>query len=117
MKYDSKADELVITDDLMNGDSDVLMAIAANIPDFAGNWDALWDNIELRAKMKQTQVDYAKKMNDMDLLEAPFTLRCNDKMHILSDNIKRETGTLDPKRIFTEWEIWLKSELKKKGIK
>ena len=117
MKYDSKADELVITDDLMNGDSDVLKAIAANIPDFAGNWDALWDNIELRAKMKQTQVDYAKKMNDMDLLEAPFTLRCNDKMHILSDNIKRETGTLDPKRIFTEWEIWLKSELKKKGIK
>ncbi|MBD3313968.1 hypothetical protein GF345_05995 [Candidatus Woesearchaeota archaeon] len=116
-KYDSKKDQLVATDDLMNGDSDILKMIAANIPDFAGDWDAMWQNIEMRAKAKKTQVDYAVKMDNLDLLEAPFTIKCNDRLHILSEKVKRETGTLDPKRIYTEWEIWLKSEMKKKGLK
>lgn len=117
MKYDSKKDELEATDDLINGESDVLKAIAANIPDFAGNWDALWENIELRAKTKKAQVDYSSKMNDMDMLEAPFTLKCNDHMHLISEKIKEDTGFLDPKRIFFEWENWLKGEVKKRGMR
>lgn len=117
MKYDSKKDELEATDDLINGESDVLKAIAANIPDFAGNWDALWENIDLRARTKKAQVDYASKMNDMDMLEAPFTLKCNDMMHLISEKIKEDTGFLDPKRIFFEWENWLKGEVKKRGMR
>ncbi|MFO8015944.1 MAG: type II/IV secretion system ATPase subunit [Candidatus Woesearchaeota archaeon] len=116
MKYDSKTDELSPTDDLMNGESDILKAIAANIPDFAGDWDAMWNNIELRAKCKQAQVEYAEKMNDMDMLEAPFTIKCNDQMHLLSDKIKSETGKLDPKQIYFEWETWLKREVKKRSM-
>ncbi|MCX8146940.1 MAG: type II/IV secretion system ATPase subunit [Candidatus Woesearchaeota archaeon] len=117
MKYDSKRDELVATDDLINGDSDVLKMIAANMPDFAGNWEALWQNIELRARVKQAQVEYARKVGNMDLLEAEFTIKCNDKFHVISEEVKNEIGYLDPKRIFTDWETWLKRELKKKGLK
>lgn len=117
MKYDSKKDALEATDDLINGESDALKAIAANIPDFAGNWDALWNNIELRAKAKQMQVDYSTKLNDLDMLEAPFTIKCNDKLHLISEKIKRETGFLDPKQIYFEWEAWLKREIKKRGMK
>jgi type IV secretory pathway ATPase VirB11/archaellum biosynthesis ATPase len=117
MKYDSKSDELVPSNDLINGESDVLKAIAANIPDFAGDWDALWKNIELRAKIKKTQVDFATKLNDNDLLEAPFTIECNDQFHLLSDKIKRETGVLDPEQIYIEWERWLRKAVQKRGMK
>ncbi|PIN86585.1 hypothetical protein COV19_03640 [Candidatus Woesearchaeota archaeon CG10_big_fil_rev_8_21_14_0_10_44_13] len=116
MKYDPKKDQLEATDDLISGESDVLKAIAANIPDFAGNWDAMWGNIELRSKIKQAQVEYAEKLKDMDMLEAPFTLKCNDQMHLLSEKVKNETGFLDPKQIYFEWETWLKREAKKRKI-
>jgi len=77
----------------------------------------LWENIEMRAKIKQMQVDYVTKLGDMSLLEAPFTIKCNDKFHLLSDKIKREVGSLDTKRITMEWEMWLKRELKKHKMK
>ncbi|MBI2673295.1 Flp pilus assembly complex ATPase component TadA, partial [Candidatus Woesearchaeota archaeon] len=57
MKYDPEKDELVPTDDLINGDSDILKNIAGNVKEWTGNWDALWSNILLRAKIKQTIVD------------------------------------------------------------
>jgi len=117
MKYEPKSDELQITDDLLNGESDVLKAIAGNIAEFAGNWEALWENIELRANIKQMQLDYVMKNGDLELLEAPFTIRCNDMFHLLSDKVKREVGSMDSKRIQMEWEMWIKRELKKHNIR
>jgi len=117
MKYDSKTDELAPTDDLINGDSDMLKAIAANVPEYAGDWDAMWQNIEMRANMKSMQVSYADRLKQPDLLEAMFTIRCNDAFHMLSEKVKRDVGAADPKRIMTEWEIWLKTELKRREMK
>ncbi|MCX6707167.1 MAG: type II/IV secretion system ATPase subunit [Candidatus Woesearchaeota archaeon] len=117
MKYDSKTDDLAATDDLINGDSDVLKAIAANIPEFAGDWDAMWQNIEMRGNMKAMQVSYADRLKQPELLEAMFTIRCNDRFHMLSEKVKKDVGAADPKRIMTEWEIWLKTELKKRDMK
>jgi len=117
MKYEPKTDALQLTADLINGDSEVLKAIAGNIADFAGNWGALWSNIELRAKIKEAQVDYVTKLGDLELLEAPFTIKCNDQFHLISDKVKEETGTLDPKRIYEEWEMWLTKELKRQKLK
>ena len=113
MKYDSKKDELIVSDDLLNGESEILKLIAANIPDFAGDWDAMWGNIELRAKIKEAQVKYAVQANDLDILEAPFTIRSNDTFHLLSEKCKKEVGSMDSKRIFTDWDIWAKREIKK----
>ncbi|HIG96017.1 TPA: type II/IV secretion system ATPase subunit [Candidatus Woesearchaeota archaeon] len=113
MKYDSKSDQLQTTDDFINGESDVLKAIAANVPDFAGDWEALWRNIELRAHCKEEQVKMAEHLNEPDLLEAPFTIRCNDLMHILSDQIKKELGKLDEDEIFKRWKILTEREAKR----
>ncbi len=112
MKYDSQKDELIPTDELINGDSEVIKAIAANVKEWAGNWDAVWDNILLRAKAKATLVDFAKRYNLNDLLESDFVVRSNDQFHKIMDNVKEEKGYLDNKRIFFEWNDWLNKEIR-----
>jgi len=117
MRYDSQTDMLQPSDELINGESDVLKAIAANVKEWAGNWDAVWDNVLLRAKTKETLVKYAQQAKAMDLLEAPFVVIANDEFHKISEAVKEETGVLDSKRIFSDWDAWLKREIKKRGIK
>ncbi len=115
MKYDPKTDSLEPSADLTNGDSDILKSIAGNVKEWAGNWDALWDNILLRAKMKETLVNYANKTKRLELLEAPFVIQSNDEFHRLSDQIKDELGYLDSKRIFMEWNDWMQKAAKDFG--
>ncbi|MFP4403116.1 MAG: ATPase, T2SS/T4P/T4SS family [Candidatus Woesearchaeota archaeon] len=117
MKYDSKKDELVVTSEIMNGDSDILKSIAANVKEFAGDWDSVWNNIMLRGELKQKLVDVSIKLGNDDLLEAPFVIKCNDMFHLISEKVKNETGIMDPKLIKEEWEIWLNKTLKKNRIK
>ncbi len=117
MKYDPQEDKLKISPELENGESDILKTIASNIKDYAGNWDAVWSNIELRAKIKEAQVDIAEKNKDPDLLEAPFTILCNDYFHKISDNVKEQTGKIDTERIWYDWSQWLKKEVRKREIK
>jgi len=116
MKYDTKTDQLEASSDLINGDSDILKAIAGNVKEWAGNWDAVWDNITLRAKVKERLVNYAKKSNMMNLLEAPFVILSNDHFHRVSDSVREDVGFLDSKRIYFEWNEWLKRAIKKKKL-
>ena len=111
MKYDPKTDTLKPTDDLINGDSEVIKSIASNIPEWAGNWDAVWDNIILRAKMKESLVKYGQA--NKNILEAKFVIAANDHYHRISEGVKRELGHLEPNRIFFEWEEWLKRAARK----
>ncbi len=113
MKYDSKKDELETSEDLINGDSEILKSIAGNVKEWAGNWDALWDNITLRAKIKETLVDFADRSNMPWILEADFVIQGNDQFHKISERIREEVGSLDSKRIFFDWNEWLKRRLKK----
>jgi len=112
MKYNSKTDSLDVSDDLMNQDSDIIKAIAENVKEWSGNWDAVWDNIMLRTKNFETVVDYAKKLNAPEILEAQFMVEVNDKFHKTTDKVKEETGSMDSKRIFFEWNEWLKKAAK-----
>jgi len=114
MKYKSETDQLEPTDELINGDSDILKSIAGNVKEWAGNWDAVWDNIVLRSDIKQAQVDAIEKIKRPDLLEAGFTILCNDYFHRISEQVREEVGSLDSKRIMYEWSNWLKRELKKR---
>lgn len=116
MKYDPIKDELMVTDDLINGNSDILKSMAANIRDFAGNWDAVWENILLRGQCKQAIVDAYLKAGNKDILEAPFVIKCNDMFHLLSEKVKEEVGSMEPKRILFEYQDWLKKEIKKGSI-
>ncbi len=117
MKYNSKTDMLEPSDELINGDSELLKAIAGNVKEWAGNWDAVWDNILLRTKIKETILAVAEKEKNFDLLEAPFIIQCNDQFHRISDKVKDKKGNLDSDTIFFEWNEWLKREVRKTKMK
>jgi len=116
LKYDVRKDELVPTDDLINGESEILKDIAGQVKGWAGSWDAVWDNILLRAKIKETIVKVANKTKRPELFEAPWVIKCNNTFHNISDQIRKEIGIPKGKRVFKEWQDWLKKELKKKRL-
>jgi hypothetical protein len=114
LRYNSKKDELEPTDELINGNSEIIKSIAGNIREWTGDWDAIWDNIILRAKIKKTLLDYYNKTKISGLLEAGFVILSNDMFHKISSSVKEEVGSLDSKRIFYEWEDWLKRSIREK---
>ncbi|MDP2749844.1 MAG: type II/IV secretion system ATPase subunit, partial [Nanoarchaeota archaeon] len=117
MKYEAKTDQLEPTLDLINGDSDILKGIAGNVKEWASDWDAVWNNILLRAKIKQAHLDIVMKSGNIDLLEAPFVIQSNDQFHRISDQVRQEVGALDGKMIYEKWEEWLKIAIKKESLK
>jgi hypothetical protein len=117
MKYDAKKDELLPTADLMNGESEVVKSIAGNVREWAGDWDAIWDNIVLRSNIKQRIVEYANKTRNFDILESEFVVASNDVFHRLIEDIKGEVGGIDNKRLFFEWDNWIKSRIKNMKVK
>ncbi|MBU4492804.1 MAG: CpaF/VirB11 family protein, partial [Nanoarchaeota archaeon] len=116
MKYDPKTDMLEPSKDIINGDSDVLKAIAGNVKEWASDWDAVWSNIMLRADIKKMILDYSIKLKMPEILEAGFVINANDEFHNISNKVEEDIGSLDSKRILSEWEKWLKKELKKKKV-
>jgi len=114
MSYDTKEDTLKPSQDLINGDSEILKSIAGNVKEFSGNWDAVWDNILLRARIKESLVKYAMKLKMQELLEAKFAILSNDKFHEISDKIREELGYIDTNKVFLEWNEWIKEKIKKK---
>ncbi len=115
MKYNAKTDELEPTPDLINGDSEVLKSIGANVKEWTGNWDAIWENIMLRAKSKEAIVRYSDETKDPELLEAPFVIRSNDQMQRISEEVRDEVGELDNKMVYERWESWLKKVIRDKN--
>jgi archaeal flagellar protein FlaI len=113
MKYNHETDQLEPTDNLINGDSEVIKSIAANVKEWAGNWDAIWENILLRSKIKEKLVETANQLKRKDILEAKFTVKANDEFHRISDEILTKLGNLDSKKILFRWDDWLKKEVKR----
>lgn len=113
MMYDSKKDLLVPSPDLLHGESEILKAVAGQVKEWAGDWDALWQNVQLRADMKARLVEVAHQTGRRDLLESEFVVRGNDAFHLLSDQVLQETGALDAKGIYTLWDAWLHREVLK----
>lgn len=111
--YDVYEDELKSTPEFLNGESEIIKSIAANVRGWAGNWDAVMDNIMLRAKIKKMLVDYSKKLKRQELLEAEFVVKSNNSFHNISDEVKREVGLPLSKYVLERFEKWLKKEVKK----
>ena len=114
MKYNVEKDELEPTDDLINGDSEIIKDIAANVKGWAGDWDAVYDNILLRSKIKNELVEVSKKIKNDKILEAGFSVIANDSFHKISDNIIQEIGLPTSERVFPEWQKWLNEKIKSK---
>lgn len=116
LKYNVESDELEPTEDLINGDSEIIKDIASNVKGWAGNWDAVYDNILLRGKIKQELVDVANKAGNLGLLEAEFTTLANHMFHSISAKVREEIGIPLSDRVFPEWQKWLNSEIKRRKI-
>jgi hypothetical protein len=116
MSYDSKTDTLVPTPDLLNGESEVLKSIASHVKEWAGDWDALWENIALRGRIRERLLQVSHDTGMRELLEAEFIVRSNDTFHLLSDQITEEIGSLDTKRLYSYWDSWLQREVTRRRV-
>ncbi len=108
MEYSSKSDSLKPTDTLVNGESEVLNRVASYVKEWAGNWDAVWDNIQLRARIKEEMVKAAEKSGNMNLLEADWVVRSNAKYHLISENVRKEVGAPEADMVFKKWYAWFR---------
>jgi len=111
-KYDGRKDELVPTADLLNGESEVVKAVAGNVREWVGNWDAVWENILLRAKIKKSLVEFANRTKNNEILESNFVVTSNDVFHRLIEKVRDEVGSIDSKRVYFEWEDWARGNIK-----
>ncbi len=107
LKYNVEKDELEPTQELINGESEVIKNIASNVKGWAGNWDAVYDNIILRGRIKQEIVDIATKLNRPELMEAKFNSLSNAAFHRISGKVREEVGVPWADRVFPEWKKWL----------
>ena len=83
LRYNVEKDELEASEDLINGDSEVIKDIASNVKGWSGNWDAVYDNILIRGKIKQEIVDVSEKIGDEFLLEAKFNVLSKDRKSVV----------------------------------
>lgn len=113
MKYDVNTDRLEPTDDLINGDSEIIKMIAGNVKGWAGNWNNVWDNIKLRQMIKEELVNFSEKTNNPDILEAEFVMKSNNAFHQISNKVSEEVGIPKSDIVFPKWKIWLDSEGRK----
>ncbi len=116
MVYNPHTDSLEPTQELINGDSEIIKNVAGKVKEWAGSWDAVWENILLRAKIKETLVDYSKKYKMPELLEAKSTIYFNDVFHRVMEEVKEKEGKLNNKKIFNKWEQELKKNIKLRSL-
>lgn len=107
LRYNVEKDELEPTQELINGDSEIIKNIAANVRGWAGNWDAVYDNIILRGKVKQEILEAAQKLNKPEILEAEFNTISNAVFHKISEEISRDHGIPKSEIVFPKWKDWL----------
>jgi len=113
MRYNVEKDELEATEDLINGDSEIIKNVASGVKGWAGNWDAVYDNILLRARIKQELVNISEKLKIPDLLEAKFNSLSNAAFYEISEKIRKEVGLPLSERVFPAWQDWMKKEMKR----
>ncbi|MBI5066590.1 Flp pilus assembly complex ATPase component TadA [Candidatus Woesearchaeota archaeon] len=111
MKYNPKTDQLEPTDELLSGDSEVVKSIAGTVKEWAGNWEAVWDNIKLRTNIKQELINASEKIPE--ILEAEFSVIANDEFHRITEQIKEEVGYAEPEQVLKEFNKWLQKSIKK----
>lgn len=112
MEYSGKSDSLKPTDTFKNGESEVLNRIASYVKEWSGDWSAVWENIQIRTKMKEAHVKYAEQLKRPELMEADWVVRSNNMYHLITEATRRELGFPEPKAVFEKWDAWLRKQLK-----
>jgi type IV secretory pathway ATPase VirB11/archaellum biosynthesis ATPase len=105
--YDIYKDELSPTRALLEGDSEIVKDIAMNVRDWAGNWDAVLDNVEARGEFLWKIVERSRKTGNKELLEASFVSKAVDQYYEIVKRLKENKGFAEGKDIIREFEAWL----------
>ncbi len=117
MEYNAKKDKIVPTNQLIEGESEVVKSIASNVRDWVGKWDLVWENIVLRGEIKEILTKHAEKVGKVTgkdgLLEADFVVEANDIFHRIFNQLREETGYPESKDVKDRFESWLKDRIKK----
>jgi len=113
MKYNVEKDELEPTEALINGESEVIKSIASSVKGWAGDWDAVYDNIILRGKVKQELAGAAESLNKPEILEAKFNSLSNGVFNRISEDVRVEKGLPVGEIVFERWKEWLYKEIEK----
>lgn len=101
MLYDAAKDQLYSTDLLDMGQSHVVQSIAKK---WGITVEKALQNIQLRADIKKTIVNYSK--NQKELLEAETTRDANNMFWMCIEESKRQTGNVDYDYVRTTWMKW-----------
>lgn len=107
LRYNVETDALEPTPELINGDSEIIKSIAANVQGWAGNWDAVYDNIVLRGMIKQEIVKVSERLNKPELLEAKFNSLCNMMFHAISEGVRTRGELPSSDKVFPEFKQWI----------
>ncbi len=113
LEYNSRTDSLKPTDTLLTGESMILNDIAKRVPGWAGRWDSVWDNIQLRAKVLQEIVRVSSALNKPALLEAPTVVSSNQAFHRFSESVRQEVGSVEAERVFNLWQTWFREQARR----
>jgi len=113
LKYNVEKDELEPSDELINGNSEIIKDIASGVKGWAGDWDAVYDNILLRGRVKEEIVKLAGKYGKEELLEARFVSLANSYFHKISDEVTQEVGIPQSEKVFPKWVKKMDEEIKK----
>ena len=111
LKYNVEKDDIEPSDELINGDSEIIKDIASGVKGWAGNWDAVYDNIMLRAKIKQEIVNMSEQYNRPDMLEAEFNSVSNNMFHQFSKEVQDIYGLPVGDKVFALWKQWALKEI------
>ncbi|QQG39918.1 MAG: type II/IV secretion system ATPase subunit [Candidatus Aenigmatarchaeota archaeon] len=112
LQYSSKEDILKPTDTLLNGESFILNEVASSVREWSGNWQDVWENILLRGRIKKAITEYAIASGKPDFMEAPFVVESNDIFHLVSEQLRAETGSIPAERAYNAWYDWFKARVK-----
>jgi len=111
LKYNVETDELEPTSELMNGDSEIIKSIASNVKGWAGNWEAVYDNIILRGKIKQEIVNTANRLNRPEIMESKFNALSNAAFHKISEQVRQDKGLPWGEFVFPLWQKWFNEKV------
>lgn len=110
VKYDIHKDSLNPSNDLLEGNSYVVKEIASRVEDWAGNWDAVLENIRARGDILKAISDHANRIKNASVLEAEFTSSAIDQYYDIIGKLKEEYGTAERKNVVSLFDLWLRGK-------
>jgi len=111
MIYDAEKDNLEPTLELINGDSDILKAVASRIKYLSKSWERVWNMIETIGLSKKLLVDIAREKNRKDILEADFVSAYNEVFYQYVDKSIKEYNEIVKDYILDNMKKWIYQKL------